>query len=456
MKRNFIHIFIIFIFLTGLLVVSVPTGIPESFWKTQNGETNRVLKYQSIQEEISPHQREEPPNGAFRLGIGERHNRLSDQFIPDGSEVNMQTSTSRPYQDFTLMTTPQSKGFEVRKVTNIFEFRAGVIVNSNQSTVYLMNLQRGIDAIDLSSGKLLWSTTKAAKPLLLHGDRLVAQAESAASSNLLRIVVLNTQDAGELLFEATVQLPEDVQVAIDDGLGTTFRTTARLHENNVIVSWQFSKQHISGAPRGPDAKVRVATGAVRIDLETGNTNSLQSEQVLPTPDIRLPDTVVRLVTLGTLPGTQWQVANVVAAIIRTSGEGGERTVLRRWHSETGQPLPEVVLFGGELTYRYISADGRHLLASRPLDSSRAVWVWHLYSLETGDHVAQVRNASPAAWFFITASSLVHEAPPTARIINGRSVLDQPLRLRAIDLKTSDELWEWPFRDTTYRGPYPPM
>ena len=198
--------------------------------------------------------------------------------------------------------TPQPKGIEVRKVTNIFEFRAGVIVNSNLSTVYLMNPQHGIDAVDLSSGALLWSTTEAAKPLMLHGPLLLAQAESATPSNLLRIVVLNTQDAGELLLEATVQLPEDVQVAIEDGLGTTFRTSARLHENDVIVSWRFSKQHITGAPPGPDAKVLVTAGALRIDLETGHTDSLRSEEVPPTPEIRLPDEVARLVTLGTLPG----------------------------------------------------------------------------------------------------------------------------------------------------------
>jgi hypothetical protein len=351
--------------------------------------------------------------------------------------------------------TPQSKGFEVHKVTNIFEFRTGVIVNSNQSTVYLMNLQRGIDAVDLSSGKLLWSTTKAAKPLLLHGNLLVAQAESAVPSNLLRIVVLNTQNDGELLLEATVQLPKYVQVAIDDGLGTTFRTSARLHENDIIVSWRFSKQHISGAPLGPDAKLLVTTGTVRIDLETGHFDSLRSEEVPPTPEIRLPDNVARLVTLGTLSGPLWQAGNVLAAIIRTSDKGGEHTILRRWNSETGQPLPEVVLFGGELTFRYTSADGRQLFASKLLDSARPVWDWQIYSLETGEHVAQIRNASPAAWFFITAFSLIHEAPPTGQIINDRLVMDQPLRLRAIDLKTSDELWEWPFRDTAYRGPYPP-
>jgi len=351
--------------------------------------------------------------------------------------------------------TPQSKGFEVHKVTNIFEFRAGVLVNSNEPTVYLMNPKRGIDAVDLSSGKLLWSTTNAAKPLLLHGRRLVAQAESAAPGNRLRIVVLDAQDAGKLLLEANVQLPKDTQVAIDDGLGITFRTSTRLHDDKVIVSWQYSEQHIGGAPPGPNDKVRVTAGAVRIDLKTGNTDSLKSEEVPPTPETQLPDNVARLITLGTLPGPLWQVGNVLAAIERTRDKGGQRTILRRWHSETGRPMPEVVLFGGELTYRYTSADGRYLLGSKRLDSAKHPWAWRIYALETGKQVAEVHNPSPAAWFFITASSLILEAPPTGRISNGGVVIDKPLRLHVIDLETSNELWEWPFRDTAYRGPYPP-
>lgn len=162
-----------------------------------------------------------------------------------------------------------------------------------------------------------------------------------------------------------------------------------------------------------------------------------------------------MVTLGTISGPLWQVGDVLAAIRRTSGKGRERTILRRWHRETGHPLPEVVLFRRELTFRYVSADSRHLLASTRLDSAGPVWSWRIYSLETGKHVAQVQIPSPAAWFFMTPSSLVHEAPPTGRTLESRVVVEQRLRLRAIDLKTSDELWEWPFRYTAYRGPYPP-
>jgi hypothetical protein len=267
--------------------------------------------------------------------------------------------------------------------------------------------------------------------------------------------VLDTEDVGKLLLETTVQLPKDIQVAIDDGLGTAFRTSARLHEDKVVVSWQYSVQQISGARLEPNANVRVTAGAVRIDLKTGHADTLRPDQVAPIPETQLPDNVARLIKLGTLPGPLWQVGNVLAAIIRSSGKGKERTVLTRWHSDTGQPLPEVVLFGGELTYRYISADGQCLLASKRLDSDKTHWGWHIYSLETGEQVAEVRNASPAAWFFITASSLILEVPPTGEISNSGVVIDQPFRLRAIKLDSSNELWEWPFRDTAYRGPHPP-
>jgi hypothetical protein len=355
----------------------------------------------------------------------------------------------------TRWATAQSKGFEVRTVKNIFEFRPGVIVNSNQSTVYLMNLQRGIDAVDLSSGKLLWSTTNAARPLLLDGRRLVAQAESAAPGNRFRIVVLDAQDAGKLLLETTVQLPKDVKVAIDDALGTTFHTSARLHEDKVVISWQYSEREISGAQLGPNANVRVTAGAVRIDLKTGHTDTLRPDQVTPIPETQLPDNVARLIKLGTLPEPLWQVGNVLGAIERTRVKGEQRTILRRWDSDTGRPMPEVVLFDAELTFRYTSADGRHLLASKRLDSDKTHWGWRIYSLETGKQAAEVRNTSPAAWFFITASSLILEVPPTGGISNSGLVIDQPFRLRAIKLETSNELWEWPFRDTAYRGPHPP-
>jgi hypothetical protein len=112
---------------------------------------------------------------------------------------------------------PQPASLEFRQVTDNFEFRSGVIVDSRELTVYLMNPNGGIDAVDLSSGKHIWSTSNSAKPLLLNDRRLVTQAASGAPTNFLRIVVLDADNGRELL-ATTVELPRDVQAAIDDGL----------------------------------------------------------------------------------------------------------------------------------------------------------------------------------------------------------------------------------------------
>lgn len=344
---------------------------------------------------------------------------------------------------------------EARKVSDIFEFRSGVIVDSKERTVYLMNPEHGIDAIDLSSGELLWRTTDAAKPLLLHEHRLIAQAESGASRMELPIVILDTRNAGTTLSEAAVPLPEGVQAMIDEGLGTAFDTSARVFGEDMILSWQYSQRGIGGARAAPDSGPRIASGHARIDLHTGTVKPLEPHQVPPVSPIDLPDRVERAIAREKLPRRLWQSGNVLALVVRGVDDGQHHAVLRRWHSDTGEPMPDVVVSSDEFTYRYVSADGRHILASRRAGTTSPAWTWRLYALETGTRVAEVGNDSPGARFFATPTGLVFEAPPTGRIASGELVVDEPPRLRAIDLDSGGLLWEQPLRDTAYRGPHPP-
>jgi len=55
-----------------------------------------------------------------------------------------------------------------------FEVVPGVVVDPGRSAAYVMSPAGGIDAIDLDSGRLLWSTMRAAMPLVIAGGRVVA------------------------------------------------------------------------------------------------------------------------------------------------------------------------------------------------------------------------------------------------------------------------------------------
>ena len=350
--------------------------------------------------------------------------------------------------------TPQPTEARVHKTTNVFEFRTGVIVDPDRSAVYLMNPQHGIDAVDLSSGKLLWRTDRAAKPLLLHEDRLVGQTEPPVGQQSLRIALLNTREIAADPRFVDIPLPADVQATIDDGMESSFSAAARIHEGALVLSWRYTYGRITGPPPGPDDQAldRKATGSVRIDIHTGQIEPIDKMAALPEPE--LPAAAIRLKDGQTLPGPVWRVSNVLVAVERATYKGKQRVSLKRWDAETGEALADVTLFDDGLNFRSVSADKRHLLASRRDASDSRTWEWAVYSLETGAKVAELRHDTPAAWFFLSGSRLIHETNVTGRLVGDR-VMAEPGKLRAVDLETGTEVWSHAIRDTQYRGPYPP-
>lgn len=356
--------------------------------------------------------------------------------------LNAAWASQSPHRDLTCET------------MSTFEFRPGVIVDSDRSALYLMNSQHGIDAVDLSSGMLLWRTSRAAKPLLVYDDHLIAQGESP-ENGALSIVVLDTSK-GKIQFEAALELPAGVLAGIDDRLGTAFRVSAYPYEGDVIAAWHFSQQHISGAAPGPDAPKPIQqSGKVRVSLAARSLEKLDAnENPLPT-EPPLPENIARLVESGAIRAPLMRSGRTLAAVVRRGGKPGSGIALSRWYCDTGRPLAEVQLFQNDFTFRYASADGRHLLASKHISPSRpAKYLWSIYAVESGDPVTELSNASPGAWFFLNGSTLIHELPATHREVDGRSV-DEPPRLRAIAVETGAETWRKSVRNTAYKGSYPP-
>jgi hypothetical protein len=347
----------------------------------------------------------------------------------------------------------------VCKNQNNFEFRPGVIVDLDGHTAYLMNSQGGIDAINFSSGTLVWRSAKAAKPLFLCDKLLIAQGDSFDRGNILRIAALNTNDVDHPVFEAAIELPDKVLTSIVDGLGTSFHVSTHTYMNDLLVSWKFYRQIITGVAPDKDSKIfdYEAVGDVRIDLKTGHVDSLGPDEKPPLYEPRLPEKLQRLIDQGLVPSSLCRAGNILAAIKRVNDKGESRVTLMRWGGETGETLPEVPLFGPEFTFRYFSADCRHVLASRVIKSdnvAETAYLWSIYSVETGTFVTEVRNPMPAAWFFIWQSCLIHETRPYERFVDGKWI-QEPLKLQAIDFKTGHRGWEWPFRNTSYQGSYPP-
>jgi hypothetical protein len=344
----------------------------------------------------------------------------------------------------------------MQPVASDFQLCPGVVVDPVRGAAYLMNPQRGIDAIELSSGRLIWSTSAAAKPLVLSDQRLVAQAETAGDAHSLRIVVLDTKRAGKAVLEASLPLPPDVSPSINDGLGARFTVDARAGDGVVSIWWSFSQRTVSGMFRPGGTPERTQSGAARVDLKTGRVESLSAAQARA---LQRGDSAAGKPPPAPGPGIQQSPArragDFFIATELKAADPGWRTILKRWNARSGEPLPEVEVKAG-FTVANASADGSLVLmfeAAGAAATGLGSYRWSVYSLATGEQVAALRMPLSATAFFIWRSFLVYESPPYGRRVNQKWV-EEPRGLQAVDATTGSEVWNRALRETAYRGPFP--
>jgi len=347
------------------------------------------------------------------------------------------------------LSTPRSEARAARPGVASFELVPGVVVDPESRILFAMNPQRGIDAVEVASGDLRWSTTLAAKPLLVHDGRLVAQADGAATPGTLSVVVLKVgARLATSLLTARIPLPDGITASVDDALGESFRATASALGADALVAWSYSAYAISGAAPGAKTSGRNVGERLRLELTTGRVLPPGPDAAPPGP-WPTPAGVAHLVESGGLASPLWLSGRIFAAFRDPAG-----TALMRWDGPSGEPLPDVSLFGEGVAFRYASADGRHLLGSKLIDAAGPTWLWRVHSIETGELVAESRRSSPAAPFFISGSVLVYSSPPDSREVAGQRVYGAPM-LHAVHVRSGDRLWDRALRDTAYRGLYPP-
>jgi hypothetical protein len=332
-------------------------------------------------------------------------------------------------------------------------------VDTERGVCYLMNAKDGIDALDLRSGQAQWTTKLAQKPLLLIENTLIAQAAPEGIHNVLRLVFLDTANSGAKKTHADIDLPEGVRANIDDDAGTAFGVEAWAVQGGFAVKWMYSVVPVRGALQNPtevQSSERRWEGSARVDLETGRVYPVDpDDRPEQTPPAR-PAGFSRLEKSGDLLSPLWLSGDTYAAAARVRQDGSGRTVLKRWRATTGDSLPDVTLFTEDYTVQYPSADYRHLLASRRSSSTQASerYDWMIFSIATGERIAELHLDVPAAWFFVIGASLIHDVSRRAVRV-GDTWIEEPPKLRAIDVQTGSEQWIWPLRDTAFRGSLPP-
>jgi hypothetical protein len=300
----------------------------------------------------------------------------------------------------------------------------GVVMAPRQGFAYVMRPGGGIDAVDLASGAVRWRSDSAAKPLALAGDRLIAQAESRGA-NALDLVVLDAR-SGAARDAVRIPLPAGIAATVVDTPAGSFRVRADSAASKLVVRWEATNLKAVGPAQGY--------------LPAENEGQAPTSKALA-PTVVTGEAVVDLAAPSPRVKTAQEAPSVRSAALA-------RAAL--------QELQTPVVAGTE-GRQLLSADGRHVLVTEPIDTAELTLYrhrWTVYERDSGARLGSVPALVSATPFLVVGTTLYHMAPAHAVRQEGRFV-EHPAALRAVNLTTGAEAWNKAVRETSYRGPFPP-
>lgn len=295
--------------------------------------------------------------------------------------------------------------------------RDGVVIDGVRNIAYVMHPKGGIQAVDLARGTALWRSTGGERPLSLSDNLLIAQARPGADGEL-RLVALDVRKRGGVSAEADLELPEGVQAEVHDTVRQAFRVTAVPSREGIVVAWE--SEVFSSLPGRGEREDRESEEAER-KASSSRRQGNQEGTALFDPQ---------------------------AGSLLSLKAAGAR--------EIAQPVFAASLSApGSREARFSSADGRYVLASRRTgdDTSATPYRWTISEAATGTVLGTFPAEVSMSPFAIAGKRLIHVAQPALQLVDGKLV-EQPLRLRALDLATGRELWTREISDTEFRGPIP--
>jgi hypothetical protein len=318
----------------------------------------------------------------------------------------------------------------------------GMVADPRGDTGFVPNAG-AIDAIDLRTGKVLWTTKAASRPLLVGGDQLVALAKVEGRKYTVRVVVLDASPKGK-----GKRVRDCQRIELSERLISRVPET-RMHEGDLFLRWEAT-QHI---PRGKFGVGRlVHWHLVRVNLASRRVDRLSGKD-LPAP--KLPREIASIKTDLYSYGEGYSsnkpviVGDKVAVVIdpfffgekyleqiaKVFGEKGEaiaKAALRRWDLTRGKELKPVTFRHSVGISVRVSPDKRYGFAPI-LRNDR--YHWTVFSLETGKSVGRITTEGTSDMGVLGSRVYMSWGDEKGRDL-----------LIALELKSGRTLWTLRLRD----------
>ncbi|MHB1425295.1 MAG: hypothetical protein ACYC3I_19165 [Gemmataceae bacterium] len=314
---------------------------------------------------------------------------------------------------------------------------------------YFASAAGGIEALDLATGKVLWQTHEAQRPLLLDGDHLLAQA--GTKRNRLRVLRLDCKNHGECDLESDpVVFPAWVVTGAADG--HSFAARWHLEKHHLVLDWEASAWYAGKVHPTPEeslAAQKHAGGIARIDLRAGQIDILPAEQKQMPPPPPLPEQLERKsLRWQKLIGEHWKVV-----ALEEVEKGQERLMLHTWDRQKQSEQPPKELLRGKRLLVRTTVDEQFLCLHEASPSpspeehgslvrKKAPSWWWLFSVQTGKLAGRIPDEPGMNTIVVLGKRVFYLVPGALQGSLSQASL-QSQTLRVINLSNGKKLWEHP-------------
>jgi hypothetical protein len=319
----------------------------------------------------------------------------------------------------------------------------GGVADAEGKRAYVPGADGGVVALDLETGKALWSSKEAERPLALAGTNLLAYRPVKGKGNAVVVVTLDADDKGKVLRESdAVTFPDWVSVGLTHG--RSFAALSRVQDGDLWLRWQARAWYAGGARPTPEiekAARKNADGAARIDLKTGKVEMLDADKMPAEEGPKVSDEVRKAAARNYADafGGRKDV-HTAGKLAVALDQDKQKLVLRRWELDTGKELEAVPLLEAP-AFSWQFAPGGLALVHKALAKEalpKGDYAWWVFDLGTGKEVARFPYEEN------TEAATVLGPRAYYVVLGGRagpSDLSQGRTLKAVELKSGKPLWE---------------
>jgi hypothetical protein len=294
-----------------------------------------------------------------------------------------------------------------------FDLSPGAVLASSSGLLYVSHPDKGIDAISIESGEVVWHSDDAARPVLIRDGQLLAMA-NAKKKGEINMVSFDS-NSGTILSKKTLEVPSTVIANASEGLDHKFKISAN-YETNPLgdIQWNHSYKLAQGIASIQDLN------AVPKDNKTyGQIKFSQSK--MESGKSALSDLTLKILTQ--------------------------------------KPNPKSVAIEGKFLQQkdgrqFTSLSKNYVLVSQVNDnlSTWARYKWDIYNIKNKS-LGSFTHHNSFRPFEVVGDTVLFVTYP---MINAQEdkVIRHPFMVNAFSLSSGNKKWSKEIKDHKYQGPVP--